>query len=153
MKQRIYADTSVFGGYFDEEFIEHSTNLIDQFKAGIRTLIVSDLTLQELETAPKNVKDLYQSIPTAFIEYVTLDEEAKFLANKYIEEEVLTRKSFVDAQHIAIATVNHVDVLVSWNFKHIVNLRRIRLFNATNLKYGYSLIEIRSPREIIDDES
>ena len=61
-------------------------------------------------------------------------------------------KFLIDAQHIAIATINRVDVLVSWNFKHIVNLRRIQLYNATNLKYGYALIEIRSPREVIDEK-
>ncbi|MBA5941756.1 MAG: hypothetical protein H0M93_00225, partial [Methanophagales archaeon] len=54
----------------------------------------------------------------------------------------------VDAQHIAIATVSRVDILVSWNFRHIVNLTKIRLYNSVNLKYGYPLLEIRSPREV-----
>jgi len=151
MKSRIYADTSVFGGCFDEEFAEHSTKLIEQFKTGEKNFIVSDLTLQELENAPQDIRDLYKSIPTEFIEYITLEEEAKFLAKKYIEEGAISQKYLVDAQHIAIATINRVDVLVSWNFRHIVNLRRIRLYNAANLKYGYPLIEIRSPREIIDE--
>ncbi|MFQ5707234.1 MAG: PIN domain-containing protein [bacterium] len=151
MKTRVYIDTSVFGGYFDDEFTEHSTQLIEQFKTGRKVLILSDLTLQELENAPKQVRDLHQSIPTEFIEFVTLEEQAKFLALKYIEEEAIPQKFLVDAQHIAIATINRVDVLVSWNFRHIVNLRRIQLYNATNLKYGYALLEIRSPREIIDE--
>lgn len=46
---------------------------------------------------------------------------------------------------------NKVDILVSWNFKHIVNLNRIRLYNATNLKYGYQILEIRTPREILNE--
>jgi hypothetical protein len=75
-------------------------------------------------------------------EYLEPDEEAMFLAKKYIEEEVISEKYIVDSQHIAIATVNRCDVLVSWNFQHIVNLRRIRLYNSTNLKYGYPIIEI-----------
>ena len=57
-----------------------------------------------------------------------------------------------DALHIAVATVARVDVLVSWNFKHIVNLRRIHAYNAVNLKRGYPLLEIRTPREVLDDE-
>jgi len=152
MKSRVYVDTSVFGGCFDDEFTEHSTQLIEQFKTGEKILSISDLTIQELENAPQQVRDLLDSIPTEFIEFITLDEEAKFLAGKYIEENAISQKFLLDAQHIAIATINRVDVLVSWNFKHIVNLRRIQLYNATNLKFGYPLIEIRSPREVVDEK-
>ncbi len=149
MKIRIYADTSVLGGCFDLEFAAPSIELIDGFKREEKILVVSDLTLLEMEYAPSGVKTILQSIPKDSIEYVTIDDEAMYLAQKYIEENVVGAKSVVDAQHIAIATIEHVDVLVSWNFKHIVNLRRIQLFNATNLKHGYSLIEIRSPLEVI----
>ena len=83
------------------------------------------------------------------IEFVKFDDESKRLSEKYILENVITKQFIIDAQHIAIATVNKVDILVSWNFKHIVNLNRIRLYNSVNLKYGYSIIEIRSPREIL----
>lgn len=151
IQSRIYVDTSVLGGCFDDEFAEYSTELIGQFKRGEKVLMISDLTLQELEEAPQEVKDFYTSIPTEFVEFVMLDEEAKSLARKYINEQVIPQKFLVDAQHIAIASIHRVDVLVSWNFKHIVNLRKIQLYNATNLKYGYPLIEIRSPREIIDE--
>ena len=151
IKLRVYADTSVLGGCFDDEFKDHSTELVEQFKRGEKILIATDLMLQELEDAPQEVRDLYHSVPTEFIEFVVLDEEAKFLATKYIEEQAISQKFLVDAQHIALASINRVDVLVSWNFQHIVNLRRIQLYNATNLKYGYPLIEIRSPRELIDE--
>lgn len=73
------------------------------------------------------------------------------LANHYLDENVVSDKYLIDAQHIAIATVNKVDVVVSWNFQHIVNLNKIRSYNGVNLKYGYSLIEIRSPRELIHE--
>lgn len=151
MKLRGYADTSVFGGCFDEEFMEVSIELIEEFKLGEKILVASDLTLQEIENAPQDVKDIFQSIPVKFREYVLLDDEAKYLAQKYIKERAISPKYLVDAQHISIATVNRVDVLVSWNFKYIVNLKRIHFYNATNLKYGYPIIEIRSPREITND--
>ncbi len=115
-------------------------------------LVLSDLTLRELDLAPENVGKLLSEIPTNNIEHVTFDEEKNFLATKYIEEGAVSKRYLLDAQHIAIATMNHVDVLVSWNFKHIVNLRRIQLYNSTNLKFGYPIIEIRSPKEIIDEE-
>ena len=152
MKLRVYTDTSVLGGCFDSEFSKCSTVLIEQFRKGEKILVVSDLTIQELQNAPKQVLELYDSIPARFNEVAVLDDEAKFLAKKYIDEEAVTEKFLVDAQHIAIASISRVDVLVSWNFKHIVNLRRIQLYNATNLKYGYPLIEIRSPREVINEK-
>jgi len=151
MKLRVYADTSVFGGCFDEEFLDYSTILIEQFRTGDKLLTISDLTLRELQNAPKQVLEVYDSIPSQFMDFAVLDDETKFLAQKYIDEEAISERSLVDAQHIAIASINRVDVLVSWNFKHIVNFRRIQLYNATNLKYGYPLIEIRSPREVLDE--
>ena len=139
MKSRVYADTSVFGGCFDNEFTEHSSELIENFKTGEKILTISDLTLQELENALQEVKDIYKSIPTEFIEFLTLDEEAKFLATKYIEERTISQKSLVDAQHIAIASIKQVDVLVSWNFRHIVNLRRIQLYKCYKSKIWLSI--------------
>lgn len=83
---------------------------------------------------------------------MNLTEEAKDLASQYINEKVVGKTSLVDCQQIAIATINNADVLLSWNFKHIVNLSRIRGYNAVNLKLGYKLIEIRSPKEILNYE-
>jgi len=151
MRQRVYVDTSVFGGYFDENFQDGSIQLFEHFKRGNKILVLSDLILRELELAPSVVRNLTTDLPKDKIEFVTFNEESHMLAKRYIEEEVVTKKYILDAQHIAIATVYHVDVLVSWNFKHIVNLRRIQLYNSTNLKYGYPFIEIRSPKEILDE--
>lgn len=80
-------------------------------------------------------------------------EESEELAEEYVRQEVVSRRMLVDAQHIAVATVARVDVLVSWNFRHIVNLDRIRGFNAVNLRMGYSMLEIRSPLEVWKDEN
>ena len=146
---KVYVDTSVFGGCFDAEFEEWSNKLIEEFKLGLKVLIISDLTLKELEEAPADVKNLVGEIPGEHKEYVILNDEARDLASHYIEEGVVSDGYLVDAQHIAIAAVNRVDILVSWNFRHIVNLTKIRLYNSVNLKYGYSLLEIRSPREVL----
>ena len=87
------------------------------------------------------------------MEKVELTEEAKDLADRYIEEDVVGKTSKADCQHIAIATLNKVDVLVSWNFKHIVNIYRIKGYNSVNLKMGYSPLEIRSPKDIVGYEN
>jgi hypothetical protein len=91
-------------------------------------------------------------VPEAHIETIQLDKEAMDLAEAYIAAGVLTARMRADAQHIAMATVARVDVLVSWNFKHIVNLQRIHGYNSVNLRQGYPMVEIRTPREVSSDE-
>ena len=152
MRQRIYIDTSVIGGCEDEEFSEWSLKLFNDFKKGLKIAVVSDLTRRELEGAPENVRKRLLSLPIESIENVLLTEEAELLAQRYIHDGVVTEKHIIDAQHIAIATLEQVTVLVSWNFQQIVNLNKIHAFNAINLKIGYPILEIRSPREIIYEE-
>jgi len=123
--------------------------LIHEFLSRIKIAVVSDLTLQELEYAPKEIGKILSGLSSESLEYVFLSEKAIALAEAYIDQGVVTEKHLLDAQHIAIATVERVDVLVSWNFKQIVNLDRIKKFNAINLMKGYYLLEIRSPREVI----
>ncbi len=109
------------------------------------------MTFRELEEAPEKVRDVINKIPQEHQQLISLNEDARSLANKYITEEAIPKKYIVDAQHIALATVNNIDALVSWNFEHIVNLERIKLYNSVNLKYGYPIIEIRTPREVIHE--
>jgi hypothetical protein len=149
---RIYIDTSVIGGCSDEEFAEWSLRLMQEFRDGLKVAVISDITLQELELAPEIVKSQLKELPPAYKEYIILDNEAIKLAQAYLREGVITDKFLLDAQHIAMATLSRVDVMVSWNFKHIVNLNRIRLYNSVNLKLGYPMIDIRSPREVLYEE-
>jgi len=152
MKLRIYTDTSVLGGCEDEEFAEHSVRLMEGFVEGQRVLVLSSLTIQELAAAPAAVRRRLASVPEAHIETRQLDTDARELAEAYIDAGVLTGTMRADAQHIAIATVARIDVLVSWNFRHIVNLQRIHAYNSVNLRQGYPMIEIRTPREVLSDE-
>ena len=152
MKKKIYIDTSVIGGCFDQEFDEWSNQLMDEFIEGEKIAIISDITLQELELAPEKVRKKIDEIPSDNIEFIITDVEAEHLAKLYIAEEAITPKSYQDALHIANATIKMVHVLVSWNFKHIVNLDRIRKYNGVNLKNGFGILEIRTPREILSKQ-
>lgn len=152
MRQRVYLDTSVIGGYLDKEFQEWSRNLFNEFKTGKKIAVISDVTLDEIENARQEIRDLLKLIPEGSTEYVFNDEEAEDLAEAYLKEGAITKKFYEDALHIAIATINKVDVLVSWNFKHIVNLERIKKYNGVNLKNGYMILEIRNPREILKEQ-
>ncbi|MBI5216487.1 MAG: PIN domain-containing protein [Ignavibacteriae bacterium] len=146
---KFYADTSAWGGYEDEEFAEWTVPFFEQAREGKFIIVLSDVTLRELADAPAKVQRLPETIPSEFLELVEIDNEQLDLAQKYIIEGALTSKYEADAQHIAIATTLKVESLISWNFKHMVNFFRIRQYNAVNLKYGYSTIDIRTPKEII----
>ena len=113
MIPRVYIDTSVIGGCIDDEFAIWSNSLFDEFRNGVKIAIVSDLTRRELEAAPSNVKKILSTISGAHIESVFLSEEAESLALNYLKNKVVSSKHLVDAQHIAIASVERVDVLVS----------------------------------------
>jgi hypothetical protein len=145
MRVRIYTDTSVLGGSEDDEFREPSRRLLDAFQR-------SELTIRELEGAPDAVRTALGRVAGEHIEALALSPEAEDLASAYIEDSAIGARMLADALRIALATVARVDVLVSWNFKHIVNLKRIHAYNAVNLKRGYPLLDIRTPREVPGDE-
>jgi predicted nucleic acid-binding protein len=152
MQQRLYIDTSVFGGFFDEEFAEFTQPLFKRFQSGEFKLLFSTATQEELNLAPERVKLLVNNFKVENTEFVEITDEAVELATKYIEEKVVGQTSYADCLHIAIATIYHADYLVSWNFKHIVNVQRIRGYNAINIKNGYKELEIRSPRDFMTYE-
>jgi predicted nucleic acid-binding protein len=149
-KQRIYIDTSVIGGCFDDEFKEWSNKLFEEFVIGKKIALVSKLTVDELQNARTEVKDKITSIPNEFIEYLLIPAEAADLAESYLKNKIITKKSTSDALHIAIATISNSNVLVSWNFRHIVNLDKISKYNMINIINGYKPIEIRTPREVLN---
>jgi len=140
MKQRIYIDTSVVGGYFDEEFKEVTTMLFDRLEKNEIIFVVSDLLDLELLNAPIHVRQLLHNYPMDKFQRIELTEEAIKLADTYINEKVVGKTSLEDCRHIALATIHKVDVLASWNFKHIVNLDRIKGYNSVNMRLGYSII-------------
>ena len=147
---KVYADTSTIGDCFDIEFKEWSLALFSEYQQGSKRIMLSDLTIQELEFAREEIRNKIDELPKVLVISLGVNDEAIKLAETYIEEGALTIKSFNDALHIALATINNADVLASWNFKHIVNINRIRLYNSINLKLGYKMIEIRTPREILN---
>ncbi len=145
----VYTDTSVVGGCFDKEFKEHSLALFEEFKTGVKKLILSDVVKMELELASDQVNAKVDKVPRRFKVEIKSTVKAAALAATYIDRGALSNKCYNDALHIALATLHNADVLASWNFKHIVNLDRIKLYNSINLQMGYRSIEIRTPREIL----
>lgn len=145
---RIYIDTSVIGGCRDAEFAPWSNGLIQEFRLGVFKPILSETLAAEVLRAPSAVRDIYTELLTLDHELLEVTEEVARLTDAYLERGVLTRKYSDDCEHIALATLAEVDLLVSWNFKHIVHYDKIRLFNAVNLEQGYKPLQIYSPREV-----
>jgi hypothetical protein len=144
---QVYVDTSVFGGCFDHEFAEWSNALMDDFRSDRCGLVVSDVTAGEVAMAPEPIRELFSElIETASVLHVT--SEVMELLGAYESHGILGPRFRNDMLHIAVATVAEVDVVVSWNFKHIVRLDKIRLFNGVNLELGYRSLSIYSPREV-----
>jgi tryptophan 2,3-dioxygenase len=126
--------------------------LFEKVMLGQIICVYSDLSETELENAPQRIKDFFSELPKEYIQKVEVTEEAFELAQKYLNEKVVGQTSADDCRHIATATINKVDYLVSWNFKHIVNVFRIRGYNSINIRYGYPQLDIRSPKEIVNNE-
>ena len=149
MKQRIYIDTSVIGGYYDVEFQDASRQLFQRIADKEFEVYFSEINEAELENAPQRIKDVKHLIPTDCLNYLFVNDEVETLMQLYISEKALGKASENDAYHIALAAVNRIDCLISWNFKHIVNYDKIKMFNAINMRFGYPLIDIRSPLEFL----
>lgn len=149
---RVYLDTSVLGGCFDEEFAEWSTRLIDDIRAGRFAPVLSDVTAAEAGDAPAAVQALHDELLVIAGDLLPVTAEALELVGAYQTRGVLSARFRNDMLHIALATIAEVDVLVSWNFRHVVRLDKIRLFNAVNLELGYKPLTIYSPREVITYE-
>jgi len=143
--RKLYLDTSVIGGYFDEEFKEATRRLWELAEAGEYQFVSSEVTKGEMVDAPEHVRVLFES---TFADLLTITEDARTLALAYLEQEVVTEKYYEDALHVAVATVEGVNLLVSWNFKHLVNIHREEAFNAVNLINGYTQLRIVTPKEL-----
>ncbi|MEI7833836.1 MAG: hypothetical protein WCJ56_11655 [bacterium] len=148
---RVYVDTSVFGGVFDAEFSIASSKLFHRIRQGRFQLIVSGLVQKEIANAPQQVQDLFYDI-IQLAEIVDVDENMLRLMHGYIDAKIVTDKWRDDALHVAQATVAGCNLIVSWNFKHIVHYEKIPLYNAVNVLHGYNNIAIHSPLEVISDE-
>ncbi len=149
MKQKVYLDTSVPSVFYDERQPERQ-EMTKEFwnKLGDFNVYISDLVMKELEKV--NDEQLKQRLLKLVENCKTLklSDEAKKLGREYIKNKIIPEKIEADAYHIAIATVNQMDFLVSWNFRHMVKVKTKQMVNIINLQNGYKTIEIIAPPEL-----
>ncbi len=149
---RVYVDTSVFGGCFDPEFAAESNRFFDLVRMGRVVVLVSQVVIDELAEAPAQVRDLFRSLPVESVTPVDLTPVIIELRNAYIAAGIVSPRFMDDATHVAAATVTRADAIVSWNFKHIVRVDKMRAYNQVNLQTGFGLLSIVSPQEVRIDE-
>jgi hypothetical protein len=148
---RVYADTSVYGGVFDEEFSEASRRFFEQVSAGRYQLVTCALLDDEPQEAPDCVRDWFDHFE-AGSDLVEVSDEAVRLQQGYLDAGIVGPKWEADALHVAVASVSRCRLIVSWNFRHVVKFRRMPLYTAVNAARGYGAIAIHSPQEVTQDE-
>jgi len=146
---RVYIDTSVFGGYFDDAFEGASRGFLLAIWDGRATALLSETLLRELEGAPEEVRDLLSETLRRESERLEVTAQTVELRDAYLAANVVPRKYADDALHVALATIARADVIVSWNFRHLVNPISIRAFNGVNLMQGYGPVVIMTPSDLI----
>jgi len=149
----LYCDTSVIGGYFDDEWMDATRELLRQAEAARFRLVTSVVTAREIINAPPDVRGKFADAFGEEERILDLSEEAEALAQAYVAAGVVTPKYVDDARHVAIATVEGIGIVVSWNFRHLANLRREAGFNGVNLLRGWGTVRIVSPLELIHDDN
>lgn len=146
---RAYLDASAVGGPFDMEFAEPSRKLVAAILRGAVVPLISETLAAEIADAREEVQALLDQITQAGAERLSLSPEALALRAAYLAAGVVTRKYADDAMHVAQATVARADVVVSWNFRHLVNPARVRAFNGVNLAHGYGMVVILTPADVV----
>jgi hypothetical protein len=151
-KQKIYLETSTFGRYFEVDRIDcKDTITLFEACAAVRfEPYTSFYTIDELKKAPfEKYSKMIALIDQYNLAVLSFSDEADDLAELYISKGALPKKSLMDARHIAISSVNELDIIVSLNFQHIAKEKTIKLINAVNIVLGYKTMEIQSPLEAL----
>lgn len=155
-KLKVYLDTSVISHLMQEDVPEkmsETLKLWDMFKDGKYDVYLSTVTLQEIDNCPEPKRtELFKHLVEIDYTPIEITEDMSEVAQQLIDMGILTQKSYDDCQHIASAVIYGCDCIISWNFKHIVNIKTIRGVRAiTNLK-GYKPIEILNPTVLLESE-
>ena len=157
-KLKLYVDTSVWNFYFADDAPEKrdvTKDFLDLVREGIYEVFISGVVIKEINDAPESKRSrLGELIKTCPVVELEITEEADELAKSYMGKGIVPEKKEDDALHVAIATVAEMDALVTWNFQHLANLRRVELFHSTSLEMGYfKKLEIVTPMEVSRYES
>lgn len=153
---RLYLDISVIGALLDTEMpqrIDATRVMLNSIVEGKHIGVISNIVLEEIERGPEEIREkLMAKISTIPFQIISEDTSSADILSIYEKEGFIRKGARLDLRHLAIATVSGVDAVVSWNFRDMVNIRTRRAVHSINLLFGYPLIEIVSPEEVIEYE-
>ena len=156
-KTKLYLDTSVTSFLYADDSLEKREVTIrfwNVLKLGLYDVVISDILLTEISKCEKPLaQNLEDRLTELVLEIVSVNEDVYLLAQKYIDEGIIPQTYQDDALHIALATFNEADALISWNFKHIVKLKTIRGVNGINRMLGFRELEILTPQSLIQEDN
>jgi len=157
MRVKLYLDTSVLGAVCDpgpEERLAATHRVLEGFAKALWEGYISTLVLEEVERAPKAVREkIIREIQKSRLTALEETQESLALARAYVVAGAIPADYEDDARHISVATVSDIRVIVSWNFRHMVNIERKRMINSVNLREDVPLIDIVSPWEVSYEET
>lgn len=156
-KLKLYLETSIWNFYFADDAPEKkeiTLKFFDKIKQGEYEIFISDIVIEELGRAQDNKKQILLGLIEEYKpNKLIINRDIVELAEKYIAEKLLPANKIEDAMHAATATFFEIDALISWNLKHLANLRKMEMINGTNLKEGYcKRLELITPMEVSDEE-
>ncbi len=149
---RLYLDTSVYSGVFNQRFQGDSQRLIEAIHDKKCVALISNIVLVEIQRAPTHIQEIVSTLPITQINALNFTDEVERLQQEYLARKILTTRSENDAAHVAFATVYRADAIVSWNFRDIVRLDKMKKYNQVNFAMGYGVLTIISPTEVSFDE-
>jgi predicted nucleic acid-binding protein len=144
---RVYADTSVYGGVFDEEFVHASQTFFQNVRKRRFRLVISEAVRDELAISPEPVRRFADDL-LPISELLQVSQAALGLQQAFLKAKIVTEKSKADAFHVALATAGQCGILVSWNCRHIVHFEKVPLYNSVSVKMGYAPLKILTPLEV-----
>ena len=155
-KLKIYLDTTVISYLYQQDApdkMNDTLRLWEEIKQGLYEVYISNVALDEISKCKEpKLSILEKHLAEINFEYVSADKEVKELAGKFIDNNILTNKSIDDCRHIACAMINECDMIVSWNFKHIVNYKTIKGVKLLSVMTGYDEVAIYTPTILVEGE-
>ncbi|MBM4250166.1 MAG: type II toxin-antitoxin system VapC family toxin [Euryarchaeota archaeon] len=154
---KVYVDTSIFGGLYDSEDkrrVEITKTMLDILKLRIGCLpFISNIVIEEIERAPNGIRtDLRKRLGDTRPRLLNETPECAGLVNEYVQRRIIPARYRDDARHIAVAIINRMDAIVTWNCRHMANLGKKQAINEVNLKAGYARIDIVTPMEVVEHD-
>lgn len=149
---KVYLDSTIFAGFADPRHAVTSQKLMEDFQTGKCKPVISTAVQAEMADAPDEVFEVYAEFLKTNPKVIDFSEKADTLTQLYLERQILKETEYFDALHVALSTLEEVDILISWDHPNILHFSKVRGFIQVNIELGLKPIQIRCPRLVASNE-